>query len=254
MVLLLVGHQFPLDRLAGSSDFALVVDDGSTQLTRISLSRAICPRLEQEVSTSLRWYPVVNSLGLLLQQQRLEILWYGRVRSGGSCTRWIVLSSPEPRVFLSPRQPRCVAQRINRTPGTHAQLRQQDSEVEETWQLRFESRDCERAGLCCCDVCWVPRWRPMMSSVQNSVMPFQRLRISPACGQVSSIVTSLCCPKNPTVVELCPSGDAMYSHPSSLSVLPVVSRFVARFSVLSIRSMQGFCVGAISFWCSVVRC
>ena len=26
------------------------------------------------------------------------------------------------------------------------------------------------------------------------------------------------------------------------------------FSLLSIRSMQGFSVGAVSFWCSVVRC
>ena len=47
---LLVGHQFPLDRLAGSSDLAPVVDDGPAQLTRISLSRAICPGLDQEVS------------------------------------------------------------------------------------------------------------------------------------------------------------------------------------------------------------
>ena len=67
MVFLLVGHQFPLDRLAGSSDLALVVGDGPTQLTRVSLSRAICPGLDQEVSTSLRWCPVVDSLGLLLQ-------------------------------------------------------------------------------------------------------------------------------------------------------------------------------------------
>ena len=41
-----------------------------------------------------------------------------------------------------------------------------------------------------------------MSFVQNSVVPFQRLRISPACGQVSSIVISLCCPRNLTVVLL----------------------------------------------------
>ena len=40
------------------------------------------------------------------------------------------------------------------------------------------------------------------SLVQNSVVPFQRLRISPVCGQVSSIVISLCCPKNLTVVLL----------------------------------------------------
>ena len=51
---LLVGHQFPLDRLAGSGDLALVVDDGPAQLTRITLSRAICPGLDQEVLTSLR--------------------------------------------------------------------------------------------------------------------------------------------------------------------------------------------------------
>ena len=35
---------------------------------------------------------------LLLQQQRLEILWYRRGRVGGSCTRWIVVTFPEPRV------------------------------------------------------------------------------------------------------------------------------------------------------------
>ena len=41
MMLLLVGHQFPLDRLAGSGGLALVIDDGPAQLTRISLSCAI---------------------------------------------------------------------------------------------------------------------------------------------------------------------------------------------------------------------
>ena len=30
-------------------------------------------------------------------------------------------------------------------------------------------------------------------------------------------------------VEQCPSGDTMYSHPSSLSVFPVVSRFITGF-------------------------
>ena len=67
MALLFVGHQFPLYGLAGSSDLALVVGDGTAQLTRISLSRAIGPGLDQEVATSLRWHPVVDSLGLLLQ-------------------------------------------------------------------------------------------------------------------------------------------------------------------------------------------
>ena len=67
LTLVLVGHQFPLDRLPGPSDLSLVVDDGSTQLTRIPLSRAICPGLDQEVSTFFRWYLVVDCLGLLLQ-------------------------------------------------------------------------------------------------------------------------------------------------------------------------------------------
>ena len=80
-------HPFPLDRLAGFSDLALVADDGSTQLTRISLSRAIC--LDQEVATSLRWDPVVDCLGLLLHWQHLEILWHRRGRRRGCCTRWI---------------------------------------------------------------------------------------------------------------------------------------------------------------------
>ena len=46
MLFLLVGHQFPLDRLVGShlSDLALVVGDGPAQLTRIPLSRAILPQ------------------------------------------------------------------------------------------------------------------------------------------------------------------------------------------------------------------
>ena len=37
-------------------------------------------------------------------------------------------------------------------------------------------------------------------------------------------------------VEWCPSGDAMYSHPSSLCVLPVVSRFIAGAFLLSIHT------------------
>ena len=71
MALLLVGHQFPLCGLAGSRDFALVVDDGSTQLARISLFRTICPEFDQQVTTSLRRDPVV------------EILWHQRSRRGG---------------------------------------------------------------------------------------------------------------------------------------------------------------------------
>ena len=72
------------------------------------------------------------------------------------------------------------------------QSRQQDSEVEGTWQLRFESNDCERAEICCCDVVRLPG-----VVLGHIVCPqlCQRLRISPVCGQVSSIVISLCCPK-----------------------------------------------------------
>ena len=55
-------------------------------------------------------------------------------------------------------------------------------------------------------------------------------------------------------VEWCPSGDIVHSHPTSLSVLPVVSCLIARVFLWSIRSRQGFCVGVISFRCAVVRC
>ena len=92
-----------------------------------------------------------------------------------------------------------MAQRATGDLGTHVLPGQQCSQVEETWHLRFDSHGCERAGLCCCDVCWVPCG---ISRVQNSVVSFQRLRISPVCGQESSIVISLCCPKNLTVVLL----------------------------------------------------
>ena len=55
-------------------------------------------------------------------------------------------------------------------------------------------------------------------------------------------------------VEQCLSGDIVHSHPSSFSVFPVVSRFITGVFLLSIRPMQEFSVGAVSFWCSVVRC
>ena len=109
-----------------------------------------------------------------------------------------------------------------------------------------------------------------ISRVLNSAVPFQRLRISPVCGK-SSIVISLCCPKNLTVVlqrsvrsaqngcSSCIGSNRVRlalpctPHPSSLPVIPVVSRFIAWVFLLSIHSMQGFSVGAISLWCSVVR-
>ena len=111
MALLFDGHQFPQYGLAGSRDFALVVDDGSTQLARISLSRTTCPGLDQQVTTSLRRDPVV------------EILWHWRSRRGGCCTRCIILSTRTPRVPLPPRHSRCVAQWADGNLGTHVQSR-----------------------------------------------------------------------------------------------------------------------------------
>ena len=101
------------------------------------------------------------------------------------------IPATKPRVSLPPRHSRCVAQRANGDLGTHVQSKQQDSEVEETWQLRFKSNDSEKTGICCYDVCWVARCRP-----------WKGLRILPVCGQVSSIIISLCCPRNLTVVLL----------------------------------------------------
>ena len=62
----------------------LVDDDGSTELARGSLSRAMGPGLDQ-VTTSFRWNTVVDARGLLLYQQYLEVLWHRRSRGGGCC-------------------------------------------------------------------------------------------------------------------------------------------------------------------------
>ena len=59
--------------------FALVVDDGPTQLARISLSRTICPGLDQQVATALRRDPVVDCLSLLLRHHVLTFCGTGRV-------------------------------------------------------------------------------------------------------------------------------------------------------------------------------
>ena len=106
--LLLFGHQFPLHGLVGLRDFALVVDDGSTQLTRISLSRAIRPGSDQQAATSLRRDPVG------------EILWHRRSYRGG-CTRCVILATPKPRVSLPPRHSQCVTEWANGHLGTCAQ-------------------------------------------------------------------------------------------------------------------------------------
>ena len=57
-------RQSPLDRFA-PCDLALVVDDGSTQVARGSLSSAIGPGLDQKVTTSFRPNLLVDGLGLL---------------------------------------------------------------------------------------------------------------------------------------------------------------------------------------------
>ena len=94
--------------------------------------------------------------------------------------------------------------------------------------------------------------------------PFQRLRISPACGQLSSIIISLCCPKNLTFVLL---RSVRYKKAvrRALGRIVFVWRYCAlspifllcfpsRVFLLSIHSMQGFSVGAVSFSCLMVRC
>ena len=63
------GHQSPLVRPAAPSDLAPVVHDGSTQLARVLLARAIDPGFDQRVTASLRWNSTVDGLGLLLQQK-----------------------------------------------------------------------------------------------------------------------------------------------------------------------------------------
>ena len=101
----------------------------------------------------------------------LEIVWHQKSHRGGYCTRCIMFGNPKTTLLLS------------------------SSEVKGTWPSCLGSNDCERAEICDCDVCW-------FVASPNSVVPFQRLRISPACGQVSSISISLCCSKNLTVVLL----------------------------------------------------
>ena len=192
----LIGHQFPLDRLAGSSDLALVVDDGPAQLKRIPLSRAICPGLVQEVSTSLRWDPVCFSSSVL------RFCGTGGVVVVESFTRWIVLTSQNQAspFFLGIL---CVWHSgPNGNLGTHVQPRQQDSEVDGTWRLRFESNDCERAGVCCCDVCGVLRCRPVAYRLSKILLcPSRGFASHPLMARYHQS-SFRCCPKNLTVVLL----------------------------------------------------
>ena len=191
----LVGHQFRLDRLAGSSDLTLVVDDGSTQLTRISLSRAIFPfPCHFPRASPGGGHPFA---GILSLTARVCCFSSSILRFSGTWVLYMLDNSgtPKPRVSLLLGILGVWHSGQMGNLGTHVQSRQQDSEVEETWQLRFESNDYERGGICCGDVCWVARCRPGISFVPNCVVPFQRLRILFVCGQVSSIVISLVVPR-----------------------------------------------------------
>ena len=132
------------------------------------------------------------------------------------------------------------------------------------WKKDGKSYDCGKVGLCWCDVQCVQVASCGMSSVQNSITHFQRTRISPACPGVINRHFALLSQESdcrPSAfsealterlfvahwVEECPSDDAMFSHQSSFSVLPVVLRFITRFFFLSIRSLQGFCVRCYQF-------
>ena len=106
------------------------------------------------------------------------------------------------------------------------------------------------------EVCWVPRCRPVAYHVSKiQWCPSARLRISPVCGQVSSIVISLCCPRRVTAVLLrsvrswqngcssCTGSNRVrLAMPRTLTNRPFL------FSQRSRASSQGFCS------CSSVLC
>ena len=146
------------------------------------------------------------------------------------------------------------------------------SKVKEAWQLPFESNDCERAGLCCCDVCWVPKRRPVAYHVSKfcATLPEASLLTCLWPGIVNRYLALLSqeFDGRPSAfsevlekwlfithwVESSPSGDAMYSHPSSLPVFPVVPCFITTVLLLFISAMMVFRVDAVSLWCPAVRC
>ena len=143
-------HQSPLNQLAGPRGLALVVDDGSTQVARGSISRASGPGLDD-----IRRNPVVDGLGLLFQLQYLEVLWHKRSRGGGCCTRGKIGATPKPRVSLFPWHPRHGTQRTKRNLVAHVQSVQQCSQMEDAVRLQLYSNACGRAVLSRCDVSWV---------------------------------------------------------------------------------------------------
>ena len=167
------------------------------------------------MTTSLRRDPVVDCLSLLLQWQRFEILWHKRSRCGGCCTHGIILATPKPRVRLPPRHPRCVAQRANGDLGTHVQL-----------GCQVSSCGISFAKLCCTlpDASHLTRLWP------GIINPHLALLFQESDSRLSAVSEVLA--KRLFVlhwVEWCSSGDTVYSHPSSFSFFPVVSRFITGF-------------------------
>ena len=92
-------------------------------------------------------HPLCGLVGFHDSALVVEILWHQRSHRGDYCTRCIILATPEPCLSLFPLRSRCVTQRANGDLGTHAQSRQQDSEVKGTWLLCLGSNDCERAVM-----------------------------------------------------------------------------------------------------------
>ena len=88
-----------------------------------------------------------------------------------------------------------------------------------------------------------------MSFVQNSVVPFQRLRILLGVQRgYGKKAVRRALGRIVFVWRYCELS------PISFSVFPVVLRFITGVFLLSIRSMQGFSVGAVGFRCLMVRC
>ena len=118
---------------------------------------------------------------------------------------------------------------VNGDFDTHAQSRRQDSGVKGSWLLYLGSNDCGRAEICDCDVCWPPRCHPGAFHL----------------SQVSSIIISLCCPKNLTVVlhrlvrlrqESCSS--CIGSNSVRLAILYILTQLPSLFSQWSRASSQ----------------
>ena len=233
MALLLLGHQVPLYGLdLQVSVIALVVDDGSTQLARISLPRTTYPWLDQLVTTSFRRDPVVDCLSLLLQWQRLEILWHRWSLRGRCCTRGTILATPKPRVPLPPRHFRCVAQREN---GVSALMFSRGNRIQR-WRKHGNCvssqmivKERKYVAVMSVGLPGVVLWH---IACPNSVVPSRDIASHPfvaryhqsslrSLSQESdsrpSAVSEVLAKRLFVVhwVEWCSSGDTVYSHPYS---------------------------------------